>query len=356
MSNLDNRDGIQALDPGGMYTAIARFPDQVRTAVTIGERVAFDSSRYEGFTSIVVCGMGGSAIGGDLARSLLSDRLMYPMYICRNYQLPAFAGPDTLVIASSYSGNTEETLSAVDQALTRKCRLFALSTGGTLGEICRRHQIPLAVLPTGLQPRAALGYSFVPLMLFFRRMDLSGYAADDFLALADFLETRMAGLAVETPSDNNPAKQLAMQLYGRLPIIYSGPELTDAVATRFKGQICENAKMLAFANQFPEFNHNELVGWKLIDALQDFLRVIVLRDIDDNPRVAARMNIVTRIITDKTVKVKEIHAEGANRLQRMMSLIQFGDFSSFYLAVLNKVDPTPVEAIERLKDELAKMP
>lgn len=354
MSSLDNTEAVRAADPGGMYDAMARFPHQVRNAADIGKAVAVAVSRFRSLRNIVVCGMGGSAIGGDLTRTLLSDHLPYPMFICRNYRLPAFADRHTLVIASSYSGATEETLAAVDQALAKQCRIFALTTGGPLRELCERHHLPMAILPGGLQPRAALGYSLAPLMIFLNKIGLSPWSDDDFRSLADFLDKRVRSLAVETPSDDNPAKQMALQLYGRIPIIYSGPELTDAVATRIKGQICENAKMPAFANQFPEFNHNELVGWKVIGAFRDFLRVLILRDRDDNPRVAARMDIVKGIIAGENVKVLEIYSEGENRLERMMSLVQFGDFMSFYLAMLNKVDPTPVTVIDFLKRELAK--
>jgi glucose/mannose-6-phosphate isomerase len=259
------------------------------------------------------------------------------------------------VIASSYSGATEETLSAFEQARDVNCRLFALTTGGPLGETCRKNKIPVATLPAGLQPRAALGYSMVPLALFLHRLGLGEYGPNHFLRLADFLENRIAGMTADITSDDNPAKQLALQLYGRIPIIYSGPDVTDAVATRFKGQICENAKMPAFANQFPEFNHNELVGWKLIHAVRDHLRVLILRDEGDHPRVTARMNIVSGIIAQEEVKVIDVKSEGENRLERMMSLVQFGDFTSFYLAILNKVDPTPVAVIDFLKNELAKI-
>jgi glucose/mannose-6-phosphate isomerase len=210
-------------------------------------------------------------------------------------------------------------------------------------------------LPGGLQPRAALGYSFVPLMLFLNAIGLSKFDADDFERLADFLEKRAEAFVVESASDNNSAKQLALQLYGRIPVIYSGPELTDAIATRIKGQISENAKMPAYANQFPELCHNDLVGWKVINAFRDFLRVLILRDADDHPRVSARMDIVKDIILKQNVKVFDIESEGDNSLQRMMSLVQFGDFMSLYLAALNKVDPTPVTAIDFLKRELAKI-
>ncbi len=355
MSNLDSREAVQAIDPGGMYNVIAGFPEQIRTAVAIATAVEFEPSRYDNIGQIVVVGMGGSAIAGDLAWTLLKDRLPCPIHVCRDYDLPAFVGPETLVIGSSYSGTTEETLTAFDLARKADARLFALTTGGRLGEICEEYHIPMARLPGGLQPRAALGYSFIPLLLFLHRIGLSKYDADDCRTLADFLERRGEKFAVENASDDNPAKQLALQLYGRIPIIYSGPGLTGALATRIKGQICENAKMLAFSNQIPEMNHNELVGWKVINAYRDFLRVLILRDQDDDPRVTRRMDIVREIISEAAVKVVDIQSEGNDQLQRMMSLVQFGDFVSLYLAVLNKTDPTPVKVIEYLKEQLAQL-
>jgi len=356
MSSLDRPELLRSLDPGDMYGAIASFPEQLRLAAAIGQALSVDLAAYRSLDSIVVCGMGGSAIGGDLARSLLQDTLHLPMAICRGYALPAFAGPDSLVIGSSYSGNTEETLSAFAQAIKRRCRSFVMTTGGRLGEIAAAEKIPRVLLPSGLQPRAALGYSFVPLLLFLHKIGQADYSPETFSALAGFLESRIPQLAREAPSEQNPAKQLALRLYGRMPIIYSGPELTDAAATRIKGQICENAKMLAFANQFPEFNHNELVGWKIVQAFREYLRVLILRDRDDHPRVAARMDIVKGMIEKQQVEVVEIYSDGQSRLERLFSLIQLGDFISYYLAILNKVDPTPVEPIEFLKGELANIP
>lgn len=355
MNLLDDLDRIHAVDSKDMYRAIFHFPAQLRQALTIGKEIDFNRSLYDGISNIVLCGMGGSAIGGDLARSLLSDSLLYPMQVCRNYSLPAYIGSDTLVIGASYSGNTEETLSAIEQALSRNCRLFALATGGKLLALARKHGFPTAQLPGGLKPRAALGYLFVPLILFFARLGLSQYGTDHILALADFLQDHGNSLKVETPISDNPAKSLAKRLYGSLPIIYSGPEITDAVGTRIKGQISENAKMLAFANQFPEFNHNELVGWKKIATYKDCLRVVFLRDREDNHRVTARIDIVKKMIKKEKVEIIELVSEGNDRLQRTFSLIQFGDYLSFYLAILNNVDPTPAAPIDYLKVELTKI-
>jgi len=188
------------------------------------------------------------------------------------------------------------------------------------------------------------------------RIGLSTFGPSSFAALADFLEARALEFGLSVPSENNPAKQLALRLYGRIPVIYSGPSVTDAVAVRFKGQINENAKMPAYTGQFPECNHNELVGWKIIGSFREFLRVIIFRDGEDHERVTARMEIVKGLIEKQDVEVIDIRSEGADRLQRAFSLIHLGDFVSFYLAVLNNVDPTPVEAIESLKKELAKLP
>lgn len=356
MSNLDALGSIASRDPGNMYGAINSLPAQIRTAVTLAAAAPIEADRYAGVRQIILCGMGGSAIGGDLARSLLADTLPAPLTVCREYRLPAFAGPDTLVIASSYSGNTEETLAAFEQARSRGCRLFGLTTGGRLQTILEQEQIPYVLLPGGLQPRAALGYSFAPLMMFLHRIGLSPFAPSAFAALADFLQRRAADYDLAVPSDGNPAKHLALRLYGRIPIIYSGPSLTDAVAVRIKGQINENGKMPAYTGQFPECNHNELVGWKIIAAFRQFLRVLILHDAEDHPRVTARMEIVKGLIEKQDVEVIDIDSAGADRLQRMFSLIQLGDFVSFYLAVLNNVDPTPVEAIESLKQELARLP
>jgi len=355
VNNLDESSKLPVLDPGNMYGAISSFPSQIRAAAEIGEKIAVSPSHYEGVKNIIVCGMGGSAIGGELALSLLYKELHIPMYACRNYALPSYAGPDSLVIGSSYSGNTEETLSAFKQAIREKCHLFALTTGGELLDIARKNDIPHVKLPeTGLQPRAALGYSFVPLMHFFNKINFSTYEPAKFLQLADFLARKTKLYGIDSPTEDNPAKQLANKLYGRIPILYSGPTLTDAVGTRIKGQISENAKMLAFGNQFPEFNHNELVGWKILGAARDLYRVVILRDADDHPQVTARMDIVKQMLIERSkIEVIELYSEGDNPLERIFSLIQIGDYLSYYLALLNNADPTPVEPISYLKDKLA---
>lgn len=356
MNNLDNREKTKELDPSDMYDAIRHFPDQVRQAILVEVEPGFSATATKRLKNIIVCGMGGSAIGGELAQSVLYETLPVPMYICRNYVLPGCANANSLVIASSYSGNTEETLTAFEQARSKNCHLFAITSGGKLLRTAESTDIAHITLPTtNLQPRAALGYLFVSLMMLLNRLGFSPYGAKEFESLAAFLDKRAMLLESHIPSEDNPAKQLALRLYGRIPIIYSGPQMASAAATRFKGQINENAKMPAFANQFPEMNHNELVGWKVIQAFRDYLRILILRDREDHIRVAARMDIVKKMIEKEKIEITEIQSEGEDALQRIFSLIQLGDFVSYYLAILNNVDPTPVAPISFLKEELAKI-
>ena len=350
---LDDINHIKTVDPSGMYDKIHDFPEQLLEAAQIGRQWNLDPSDYAGIKNIVVAGMGGSAIGGDLVRSYLSGKINIPFHISRHYRLPHFADKYSLVVASSYSGNTEETLTAFDDALSREAKVVCLTTGGKLGELARSKNLPVATLPKGYPPRAALAFSFLPLLFLIYKLNLTEISEDDIAALVSGLKRYRESYLVSVKADRNPAKSLALHLFGKIPIIYTGPELTDAVGTRWKGQICENAKALAFNNQFPEFNHNELVGWNKIDNYRDRLVVVHLRDSDDNPRVAKRMAIVKSIIEKEQVEVIEISSQGDFPLGHMFSLIQLGDFASFYLAVLNNIDPTPVKIIDHLKKELA---
>ena len=354
MSVLNDVEKIRAVDPENMYNRIFDLPEQMTDALKIGLAWKINKDDFSDVKNIVVIGMGGSAIGGDLARTYLSSSLLVPFQICRHYQLPEYVDDETLVIVSSYSGNTEETLAALNDALERKAMIAGISTGGMLKEVAELNEIPLAIIPAGLQPRAALGYSFVPLLVFLDKIGLAKNAAKQVEIVADEVSQYREKYIEDSPLDQNPAKKLAEQIHGRMPIIYSGPTLTDAVGIRWKGQICENSKNLAFANQFAEFNHNELVGWSpTVEKHKDSLLVIVLRDREDHEQVAKRMDIVKGLIEKLGIEVIEVHSEGSSSLSRMFGLIQLGDFVSYYLAVLNEMDPSPVKVIEELKNKLA---
>lgn len=354
MTQLDDHKLWASLDPGDMYGKILRFPDQVAEAMAIGQTADLGRLSSGGISAIVVSGLGGSAIGGDLVRSYATGWLDVPMLVVRDYMLPHFVGPSTLVLASSYSGQTEETLSAYEMAVQKKARILVFTTGGALAEMAHRDGHPVVSLPGGLSPRAALAYSFFPMLLALSRL---GFLPDQ----SQPVEETRAHLAARAPlyarssaQEQNPAKRTAVAWNQHIPLIYGGNTRFDAVALRIKCQVTENAKQLAFANVFPEFNHNELVGFEHSAPLARLLTVCILRDSGDHRRTGFRMAIVRKMIADLGIPVAEMQSSGTGDLARMFSLVQWGDFTSFYLAMLNGVDPTPVAAIDHLKRELAE--
>ncbi len=355
MNILDDIEQIRAHDPENMYNRVFDFPEQLTEAMKIGKAWKFDPNAFSGIKNIVTVGMGGSGIGGALMRSYMRTKLLVPVEICRTYTLPEYVDDETLVIVSSYSGNTEETLAAADDAIGRKAMIAAIGTGGFLEELSRLNDIPLAKVPTGLQPRAALGYLFVLTMIFLEHIGQNKGYSKEMEKVILGLQKHREKYIEDNSTTINPAKNLAQKLAKKMVVIYSGPTLTDAVADRWKSQFCENAKTLAWANQFPEFNHNELVGWsESVEEHKDHLAVVILRDLGDHPQVRQRMNIVGEVIKSRGVDVTDVHTRGETPLERMLSLVQFGDFVSYYLAILNDVDPTPVKVIETLKRALAE--
>ena len=351
-TNLDNIQEIEKIDKQGMYGLIYGFPQQLAEGTHLGHIADLNLENFAP-ENIILAGMGGSAIGGDLIRSYLVYELKTPFLVCRNYNLPKLVNDKSLVFVSSYSGNTEETLSAYREAKAKKAKIIAITSGGILLDECRKDGFPFILIPTGFPPRAALGYSYAPIMVILSRLKLIEDKLKEFEKTINFLEEKRAEYSLERKAKGNPAKSLAIELYGKVPVIYSSADYFDAVGYRWKGQLCENSKILAFNNYFPEFNHNELVGWKVLDHIRDKLVVILLKDKGDHSRIQKRMKIVKDIIKKEKVKVLEIESQGENLLCRIFSLIQLGDFTSFYLAILNRVNPTPVKVIDYLKRKLA---
>lgn len=347
-----SKEQFAEIDPQDMYGKIVDFPAQLEDGFKlpiVAGKQKIDISRIN---SIVVAGMGGSAIGGDMLRAYLADQLQIPIYINRNYYLPKFVDKNTLLIGSSYSGNTEETLAAFAEAQRRGCRLFVSTTGGKLGAIAEKAEIDRVTLPTGYQPRAALGYSFGPLLHFVEQIGLVPSQGKMIEAACKHLAGNREQYLLESEDDDNQAKQIASLLFGKTAVIYAGADYYDTNAIRFKGQICENAKHLAYANICPEFNHNELVGFEYPEELLAKRVVIFLTGPGDHKRVGHRFEIVESIVKDRGIETAWVKANGPNRLAEIFSLVQLGDFVSFYLAMLNKVDPSPVKVIDRLKGEL----
>lgn len=354
MRNLDDRNVLTSVDPGGMMTAILDFPAQCEKARKIGLDARLPES-YRRADHVVILGMGGSAIGGDLLRSLFESEFRVPVVVNREYTIPNFVGERTLVVASSYSGNTEETIAGYWEAHKRKAMIVVICTGGKLKELAEKDGYPVITIPGGLSPRAALGYSFQPLMAVMESLGyLAGKEADFRDMIARVTEVRER-LGPDILLARNAAKQLAQHLYGRIPLIYGSGGWRATVAARWKGQINENAKNIAYWNTFPELNHNETVGWEAPPELNSHVHVVMLRDVEEWPRMARRMEVTRQIMTEAVDGFTEVRAEGKSPLARMFTLVYTGDFVSLYLSILNGIDPTPVRMIDRLKGELAKL-
>ncbi|MFQ3611436.1 MAG: bifunctional phosphoglucose/phosphomannose isomerase [Fimbriimonadales bacterium] len=350
---LDNPEILAQADPKGMMTLTVDFPSQCERALAIAEQFAPPSLPRTPH-QVVVAGMGGSGIGGDYLRALLEAYGNLPASVVRDYTLPNFVGADTLVFAVSYSGNTEETLACYHQARERGAMIIALSSGGELQTLAQRDGVPCLTIPGGQPPRTALGYLFFPLVNLCERLGLLPAMSDSVSQTLSRLRQMREALGMAVPTEQNPAKQMALALYRRIPLLYGscGPRAT--VAMRWKGQINENAKQHAFAYTFPELNHNEILGWVLAPHQAANWSVVVLSDPDDSPKIRTRIE-VTRRLVGSSAEWHELQAEGDSLLERLMHLTYFGDFVSLYLALLNEVDPENIDHINTLKAELAKI-
>ena len=343
---------VKLFDPAGMYHSISEFPAQVEEAVEIGteSRLAGLKGR---FSAIVMAGMGGSAIGGDLLRSYASQELAVPFVVSRSYVLPEFVNSSTLVIVSSYSGNTEETLEAYTAARAKRAIILCLTTGGKVHRIAKKNGDPVISIIPGLQPRAAVGYSFFPLLIAFIRLGLLKKRDGD-LAETIGLLWRLSRRYGDYRSTTNRAIGLASALHGKLPIIYSATDHLDAINVRWRSQLSENAKQLAYGHVLPELNHNEIVGWDVNPNLMKKTAVVFLKDRGIHRRVRRREAITESIVRRHAGAVLEAASEGSSLLARMFSLVHLGDWVSYYLALLNRRNPTPVTVIEHLKGEISK--
>ena len=338
------------IDPQDMFSAIYHFADQIKESIIIGEKINLNND-YSSCRNIVVAGMGGSAIGGDVIKTITHNELIVPFYVNRNYSLPNWVNEKTLVICSSYSGNTEESLSAYEDAVEKGAMICGISTGGKLSENIKSKGYDLISIPGGLQPRAALAYSFVPMLYLLNKIGLiSSVLIDNLSSSIDSLEAKRETNSIGDTT--NPIYKLAKEIYGMIPIIYGITDTSGVIALRWKGQLCENSKMLAYHNEIPEMNHNEIVGWGNNPDLLAELSVIWLRDENDNDRLCARQNITKSLLDDIDIMQHEVYAEGASNLERLIDLINYGDWLSYWCAILHNTDPSPVEKINKLKKAL----
>jgi glucose/mannose-6-phosphate isomerase len=335
-------DAIRAVDSGTQLEDVLALPDHLPDALWRVESARIEPMQSNG---LIVCGMGGSGAGGLLARAVLGDRLSLPLTSVRDYEFAPWASPERVVLCASYSGNTEETLACFDAAEAVGCTRIAATTGGALAEAARAAGVPVIPFPAALQPRAAVGYLFVV---------AAEVAALAGAAVAIRTEIDAAAQTLAEARDSLVARSvdLADAIAGTIPVIY-GNDLTRPIAYRWKTEVNENAKQPAFWNEMPEMGHNEIVGWSEGSGAERFSAVFLL-DSDQHPRQRRRMEVTAEQIAPAVAHVALVELEGESRTSRMLQALMLGDLLSLHLAARRGVDPTPIAAIERLKDELGR--
>ncbi|MCJ7656372.1 MAG: bifunctional phosphoglucose/phosphomannose isomerase [Candidatus Atribacteria bacterium] len=367
--NIDILDGdFSELDKANMIELLEEFPQKMRDALRLGEEFIIPTNLLpnpatttatpailaRNFKNIVVLGMGGSAIGGDLLSDYLVDELSIPIVVIRGYDIPKFVDENSLVFAVSYSGNTEETISTLKKCLEAKARIIVLTSGGKLAVLSQENNFPVIKVPAGIQPRAAISYLFFPILKALERLGLIKERSSEIDETIGILQDLSREYCAKSPSENNSAKKVALSLYQHLPLVYGSEGLLEAVAMRWKTQINENSKWPCFWNVFPELDHNEIVGYEIENNINRQVKIIYLQDKEGLLRVEQRREITRKIIQDKVAEFIVCPTKGKGKMSRMFSLIFLGDLASYYLAILNQVDPSPVACIEDLKKELAK--
>lgn len=352
MTKLDDPAVYRLLDPSGMINRISDLAEQCRRAWS-GTVALPMPADYSNVDKVVVLGMGGSAIGGDVVRSLALKTGKAAVVVHRDYYLPRWVDERTLVIASSYSGNTEETITAFSEAIGTPARKLAITTGGRLQELAAEHGIPMFVFQYKAEPRAAFGYSFFSLLAFLHGLDIIAVDTEDVDEAINVLDKISTSLTIDIPHETNTAKQLASKLHGRLVVIYAA-DMLSRVADRWKAQINECSKGWAFAESFPELNHNAVVGYSFPDWINDRVSVVLLRSPLMSPRILTRYDVTGELLKNAGIATEVVEPQGNSELAQLMSAISLGDYVSYYLAILNGVDPSPVEPIDYLKQRLSE--
>jgi glucose/mannose-6-phosphate isomerase len=352
MSLLDPHS--RPFDPEGMLQKVLDVPFHCQDA---RYRVLNHPPKLstKGIRQVLVSGLGGSAIGGDILKTLVWKSASFSVTVNRHYELPGWVGRDTLVVCSSYSGGTEETLSVFKQALAKRLPILAISSGGELLARGKKLKLPYCELPGGLPPRAALGYSFFTLLTAFESLKLIPSQEDDFQETMELLVRLAQDYGWFAPTPKNLAKQLAVYFHNKLPLVYGGQDHLDSVAYRWKCQFNENSKQVALSGVVPEMNHNEVLGFTQAELLSKKMAAILLRHPQaDHPQISRRFDILKGILKARTAGVREVKAQGKSLLAQIMSLIYLGDFVTVYLAYLKGIDPTPIQLIDQFKVKLAK--
>jgi glucose/mannose-6-phosphate isomerase len=345
---LDNVERINAVDKSGMLNFSVNAAKHYREAAKNAERIIVD---YPKPSNIIVAGLGGSAIGGDLLKDWAKTQLTVPIEVSREYKLPAYANKKTLVFITSYSGDTEETLSSFLDALKRKCMIYCISSGGALIKYAQKHKVPHLQVPAGMPPRAALPYMLVPLLIYMEKAGLVKGVTQELNEAFSLLEKISEENSPQKPTNENFAKNVAQNIDESAPVVY-GFGFYRSVAQRFKQQFNENSKSAAKWEYFPELDHNEVVGWEGRGEQCKWFSVIFIRDIDEPVEIESRIETTKQIMEKVGLVMFDLEVQGKSPLAKMLSTIVVGDFVSVYLAVVRGVDPTPVKTINILKDTL----
>jgi len=348
---------IEQIDKSNMFKILLDFPLQVKEALEIGEKS--DGMPASGNSDYMILGMGGSAIGGSLLATYAAsiEGLKHiNIRVNRDYDIPGNLTEKTAVIASSYSGGTEETLSGLSKSSETTKNILCLTTGGKLGEIADNKSFRKLIIPSGMMPRCALGYSFFPMLMTVLKSseisdDTKEKISDEIIECLEVLGKKSK--IYSSLSDNNPALKSAERLKGKIPVIYSSNTL-EAVNLRWRCQIQENSKNLAYGHVIPEMNHNEINSWSNPKDILNRFSVIMLNELSDNDKINARFDAVENILLETGTEVQRFKGEGLGLLSRMFDLIYLGDWISYYLAILNEEDPIPIPLISRLKQLLSE--
>jgi glucose/mannose-6-phosphate isomerase len=338
------REEIAAADPQGMLGDVLEQPAHLTDALWRVESA--DIKPFEAHGGLAICGMGGSAIGADLAAAAVGSRAHNPIYTLRRYDLPPWIGEETAVLCSSYSGNTEETLACYAAAREAGAKIIALTTGGKLAELARADGVPVIGVPSGMQPRAAVGYMAVCSLEVAAICGAAPSLRSEIEAAA-VLQRELTDEWGPDASDDSLPKSLARTLQGSIPVMY-GAGLTAPAARRWKCQVNENAELHAFFAELPEADHNEICGW----ASGEPLSVVFLDDSTLHPRLRRRIELTAEVARNGAKAVEVVESRGESAFERLMSLVFLGDLVSVYLAVLGGTDPTPVAVLESFKVEL----
>ncbi len=349
IERLDDLAALAANDPSGMLEAVLGLAGQCHDGYRAGLDAA-DLPSGDGVTAVAICGMGGSGVSGDVIRALYRDRLTLPVTVVKGPVLPAFCGKDTLVVASSYSGATSETLACFAEASHWGCRLVAVTSGGELGRRTAEQGVAVVPVPPGFQPRAAVGHLTFGVLGALEAMGVIPTLGDEVAHVAAVLERLRNRLGPEVPLSENPAKRLAAAIGDRFPVMWGADGVGSVAAGRWRTELNENAKTPAFSAALPELDHNEVVGWSA--GTGERFVLLSLRHPGEHPDVAARFAVSVEVALSAGLQHHEVRSDGDTPLSSLMSLVMLGGAVSVYLATMRGVDPTPIDAIARIKRAL----